>query len=267
MASSLRLYLRLASARLRSDMQYRFSFSAQILGNFLITILDFLAIVILLNRFLRIGTWNLADVALLYATSAISFSLAELLMGDFDDFDRLVIRGEFDRVLLRPLGAALQVAAGGFQIRRLGRLLQGLLALAVALALLRPAWGPERWAFLGITIAGGAAIFAAVLIAGAATAFWTPQTGEVVNIFTYGGQFMISYPMSIYEEWLRIFFTCLVPLAFVNYYPTLYLLGKPDPLGLPAWLRFAAPLVAGLALAAALAFWRRGVRQYQSTGS
>jgi ABC-2 type transport system permease protein len=267
MGHAWRIYVRLAGARVRSEMQYRFSFMAQLAGQFLITVLDFLALVILLNRFQRIGTWTLPEVALLYGTSAIAFSLAELFMGDFDDFDRLVIRGEFDRVLLRPVGAALQVAGSGFRMRRAGRLLQGIIALAVALVLLQPAWGLDRWAFLAITVLGGALIFAAILIAGASTAFWTPQTGEVINVFTYGGQFMASYPMSIYQEWLRGFFTIVVPIAFVNYYPALYLLQKPDPFGLPAWLPFAAPVVAVLAFSAAVAFWRVGVRHYQSTGS
>jgi len=267
MAHAWRIYVRLASARVRSEMQYRFSFMAQLAGQFLITVLDFLALVILLSRFQRIGTWTLPEVALLYGTSAIAFSLAELFMGDFDDFDRLVIRGEFDQVLLRPVGAALQVAGSGFRMRRAGRLIQGIIALAIALTLLRPAWGLDRWAFLIITLVGGALIFAAILIAGASTAFWTPQTGEVINVFTYGGQFMASYPMTIYQEWLRGFFTVVVPVAFVNYYPSLYLLRKPDPFGLPTWLPFAAPVVAALAFSAAVAFWRAGVRHYQSTGS
>jgi ABC-2 type transport system permease protein len=44
-------------------------------------------------------------------------------------------------------------------------------------------------------------------------------------------------------------------------------LGKPDPFGLPAWLPFLAPVVAVIAFAAAIMFWRVGVRRYQSTGS
>jgi ABC-2 type transport system permease protein len=110
-------------------------------------------------------------------------------------------------------------------------------------------------------------VFLAIFIVGAATAFWTPQTGELTNMFSFGGQFMTSYPMHIYQSWMRSIFTFVIPLAFVNYYPALYLLGKPDPLGLPLWTPFLAPLLAGAVLGGAAAFWRVGVRRYQSTGS
>jgi ABC-2 type transport system permease protein len=56
-------------------------------------------------------------------------------------------------------------------------------------------------------------------------------------------------------------------MAFINYYPSLYLLDKPDPFGLPAWVPFLAPLVALISLRLALAAWQVGVRHYQSTGS
>jgi ABC-2 type transport system permease protein len=263
----LRLYFRLLGAQLRSEMQYRTSFMAELFGSFLITGLDFVAIAILLTRFQAIGGWTLTEVALLYGASAISLSLAELFVGAFDDFDKWVVRGEFDRVLIRPLGVVFQMLAGALPLRRLGRMSQGLIVLIYALSTLRPAWGAGQWLYLAVMLAGGALFFMAIFITGATMAFWTPQTAELTNIFTYGGQFMTSYPMHIYEEWMRAVFTFVIPMAFINYYPALYLLGKPDPFGLPAWLPFLAPVVAVIAFAAAIMFWRVGVRRYQSTGS
>jgi ABC-2 type transport system permease protein len=55
--------------------------------------------------------------------------------------------------------------------------------------------------------------------------------------------------------------------AFVSYLPALALLGRPDPLGVPGWLRWCSPLVALLAAGLAALFWRTGVRHYRSTGS
>jgi ABC-2 type transport system permease protein len=248
-------------------MQYRASFVAETIGNFVITALDFVAIAILINRFRAIGGWSLAEVALLYGASAISFGLAELGSGAFDNFERLVVRGEFDRLLIRPLGIVFQMLTGAFPLRRFGRLGQGLVALLYGLLTLRPVWHAPQWFFLGVMIAGGALFFIAIFVAGATLSFWTPQTAELTNIFTYGGQFMTSYPMHIYERWLRAVFTFIIPAAFVNYYPALYLFGKPDPFGLPAFMPFLAPFTAAALFAVALALWRVGVRHYQSTGS
>jgi ABC-2 type transport system permease protein len=53
----------------------------------------------------------------------------------------------------------------------------------------------------------------------------------------------------------------------VNWLPALYLLGIPDPIGVPGWFRFASPLAALLCAAAAGLAWRAGIRSYRSTGS
>ncbi|OIO91742.1 MAG: hypothetical protein AUK03_10640 [Anaerolineae bacterium CG2_30_64_16] len=59
---TLRLYFRLIGAQLRSEMQYRASFLAELIGNFAVTTLDFVALVILLNRFQAIGGWTIEEI-------------------------------------------------------------------------------------------------------------------------------------------------------------------------------------------------------------
>jgi ABC-2 type transport system permease protein len=77
----------------------------------------------------------------------------------------------------------------------------------------------------------------------------------------------MAYPMNIYNRWMRRFFTYLIPAIFLNYYPALYFLGKPDPLHMPTWAPFLCPLVGIGTLVASLAFWRFGIRHYASTGT
>ena len=42
---------------------------------------------------------------------------------------------------------------------------------------------------------------------------------------------------------------------------------RPDPLGTPSWLSWAAPAVGPVFLLVALRVWNVGVRHYRSTGS
>ena len=261
------LYRRLIGVQLRSQMQYRFSFFAESIGTMFVSGLDLLMVAILMTRFQAIGGWTLAEVMFLYGASSVSFSLAEMFVGAFDDFDKQVVQGDFDRILLKPLPVVYQMVTNRFPTRRFGRLAQGIIALVVAFSLLQPVWPPVKWGFLLVMIGAAALLFSAVLIVGATASFWSPQSHEAVNIFTYGGQFMTSYPMHIYQQWLVSLFTFIIPLAFINYYPSLYLLDKRDPLGLPTWVSFLSPLVALAAFGAALTGWRFGVRHYQSTGS
>jgi ABC-2 type transport system permease protein len=66
---------------------------------------------------------------------------------------------------------------------------------------------------------------------------------------------------------MRRFVTFVLPIGFVSYYPTLYLLNRVDPLGLPDWMRLMSPAAAVVLACFAWGGWCSGVRHYQSTGS
>jgi ABC-2 type transport system permease protein len=180
----------------------------------------------------------------------------------------MVRLGEFDRVLIRPASAFLQVLTSQFTLKRLGRIGQGAIVLGWALLALERAWSPLQIGYMIVTISGGIFFFAGLFIFGSGISFWTVDSLEVMNMATYGGQFLTQYPLSIYGEFLRAFFTFVIPMAFINYYPALWLLGKPDPLAGPiGLLAFLAPFVCVWIFTLGVAMWRRGVKHYASTGS
>jgi ABC-2 type transport system permease protein len=264
----LSLYFRLIGARIRAQMQYKVSFWIDLVGFGLVTGLEFAVIAILFGRFRAIGGWSIAEVALLYGLTSTAFGVAEMFSRGFDaPFERMMEQGSFDTVLIRPLSSLFMVLTSEFQLLRLGRTFQGALVLGYALAHLPIAWTPAKLLLLPLTMLSGAVIYSALIMIGATICFWTIKTPEVINIFTFGGEDATSYPLSIYNGWIRGIFLFVIPIAFANYPTALYLLGRADPFGLPAWSAWFAPLAATLFCIAALAFWRLGVTKYQSTGS
>ena len=270
LADNWQLYRRLVGAQVRSQMQYRLSFIfdliAQVIGN----IVDFAAVAVFFTRAPSIGGWSLGEVGLLFGLSTISFSLADMLAGGFDYAyfgPTMVQRGGFDQVLVRPVSAFLQVLASVFVIRRLGRLAQGVLILGIALTLIDVSWTPAKIVYAVVVAASGILFFMGLFIFGSGVSFWTVESLESMNVVTYGGQAMTSYPMHIYQEWLRSIFMFVIPMAFVNYYPALWLLDKPDPLGGPAWLAFLSPIVCLAVFGVGVRMWWFGVDRYTSTGS
>lgn len=262
------LYWRLIAARIRAQMQYKLSFLLEMLSFGLITATSFATIAILLNRFKVVGGWTVAEIALLYGLTSTALSLAEMIARGFDmPFEQMILNGTFDTVLTRPLGTFFQIFASEFQLRRLGRTLQGLAVLAFACTQLPIAWTPANLALVPMTIASGALIYISLTMIGATICFWTIKTPEVINIFTVGGEQMSSYPLNIYNSFLRTAFLWIVPIGFTNYPTALILLNRSDPHGLPAILGWAAPLVALSFFAVARAFWQIGVAKYSSTGS
>ncbi|HEX2909477.1 MAG TPA: ABC-2 family transporter protein [Chloroflexia bacterium] len=267
MREAIALYLRLISAQIKSKLQYRASFVMEITGEFLITFLDFLTIAVILSRFTSIKGWSLSEVGFLYATASLAFSLAQLISRGFEIFERYIQMGELDRVLTRPLSPFFQVLAAEVALRRTGRIGQALVILVISLAGLRVAWDAARIGLFLSSLAAGVVIYLAIFVIGAVTTIWTVSTTEFTNIFTNGGAFLTSYPLTIYEEWFRNFFVFIVPLGFINFLPALIILDKPAMVGLPVWLGWLALPVALVFFGVALLLWSWGLRKYQSTGT
>jgi ABC-2 type transport system permease protein len=264
---ALGIYGRIVGSRIRSQLQYRLSFTLTVTGNLLLSSLDFAAILVLFGQVDALGEWSVAEVALLYGVSCVSFALTDLAVGQLDQLPRMIREGEFDQILVRPLGSLLQVVSADIALRHLGRLLQGLVVLAVALTQVDVDWSAARVAMLAIAIVAGSAIFAGIWVAFSSISFWLIDSQEVSNAFTYGGNFTAQYPVNIFGRWLRRLVVFVIPVAFVSYFPCLFILDKPDELGLPRALQFASPLVALATGAAAWIIWRTAVRRYRSVGS
>ena len=263
------LYLRLIMVQIRAQLEYRLSFTLNLIATALATAGGFATIALILQRFEGIGGWSLGEIAFLYGMMDAAFGTTEILFAGFDPdrFAPLVQRGQLDQLLLRPASVTLQVLGSEFVLRRLSRIAQGVVILAIAVRLTPVRWTPVKVIYLPLVFCSAVIFFGALYVIGSTSTFWTVQRVEIINIFTYGGSEMMSYPMHIYSRWMRRFFTYVLPAAFVSYYPALYFLDKPDPLGMPAFAPFLAPLVGVGLLLVSLAFWRFGLRHYAGTGT
>jgi len=269
MRYTLDIYRRLILVQIRSQLQYRASFLLDAVAMAFANGISFLTLALILQRFDGIGGWSLAEIAFLYGMVELAFGIMDMVFSGFDpaNFGRYVRLGGFDQLLLRPLGVSLQVFGSQFIIRRLGRIAQGLAVLLFAIASLNIHWTLVKMLYLPVVVTSLVCFFGGLFMVGATITFWTVESIEVINIFTYGGSEMMAYPMHIYSDWMRRFFTYILPAIFLNYAPALYFLDKPDPLGLPPFAAFLAPLAGlGTLLAAAL-FWQFGMRHYKSTGT
>lgn len=267
MLNSVRLYVRYISVSIRGQMQYRVSFLMQTFGQFIINVVDFVAIWALFARFGTLGGWTLAEAAVLYGLVHSEWGLTDLTGQGLDAFGAMVKSGDFDRLLVRPRTALLQLAGQELTIRRLGRLLQGVLVLAWGLWALGIEWTAAKALLLLLAFAGGWCLFTGLLVFQATMCFWTTETIEIMNAFTYGGCETGRYPMTIFGRKFRTFFTFVVPLACVTYFPVCAILDKPILFGFPGWFPWISPLLGMLFLAVSVHVWRFGVGHYQSTGS
>lgn len=266
MAELVRIYVRLVGARARGQLEYRASLVLQLLGTAALTVIDFVAILVLFENVDALDGWTLEEIALLYAIATISFALTDLVVGHLDLFPQMIRDGTFDQILVRPLPSLLQVVASDFSLRRIGKALQGVGVLVFALVRLDLDWSPGKVLVLVGAVLAGTVIYAAVWVALATVAFWIVDAIEFVNAFTYGGSYLAQYPITIFARWLRGLVLFVLPLAFVAYFPALVLLDRESGLPLPAELGYLTGLVALVAALVANVVWTGAVRHYRSAG-
>lgn len=263
---NLRLYRHLAGARIRSDLQYRASLALFTFGTLVVTGLDFVAIAVLFVQVPALAGWDLAEVAFLYGTAGVSFGLADLAVGSAEKVTERIRRGTFDTLLLRPAGTLLQVVTDEFALRRIGKVAQPAAVLVYAVVRLDLDWSARTVALTVVMVVAGAVIAGAIWVTTAAATFWTVEGREAANAVTYGGGALTQYPLPLYGDVVRSL-AFVIPIAFISYLPSVEVLGKDDPLGVPVALRYASPVVAAASIGLATVTWRFAVRHYRSTGS
>lgn len=258
-------YRHIAGMWVRASMAYPASFWMMAVSGFVVGGLDFVGIWIMFSTVDSLGGFGLAEIGFLYGASGLGLALADMFVGRIERLGQMIRLGKLDTMMVRPVPLLAQVCADEFALRRISRVVQTGLILGVAGWFVD--WTPARAAVAVVMVVSGTLIFFSIWIALACVQFWTAEASEVANAFTYGGNTMTQYPLTVFPGEIVKVLTFLFPIAFVNWYPALYILGRPDPFGLPAWLQFASPIAAAVLVALAALTWRTGVRRYTSTGS
>jgi ABC-2 type transport system permease protein len=266
-ALGLRIYRKLVGARIRSAWQYRTSFVLFLLSQAIVATLEFMAIAVIFTNVDTLAGWSLAEVALLYSINGLAFGLADVFASPVELLATHIRQGTFDMFLIRPVATLLQLVGSEFEMRRVGHLLQPAIVMTITLPQVGVPWRPTSALLVATAMVSGAVIYGSIWVLTSSIAFWTVETQELGNSFTYGGRTLANYPIDVFGVWLRRVVTFVVPIAFVGYLPAAWLLAKPMPFGLPQAAGWASPAVALVMVVVTRALWAFAIRHYRSTGS
>lgn len=256
------LYAKYASICTQSVMQYKLSFLLIILGRFLVSFCELIAIKFLFSGFTQIKGYTYGEVLLCFSIIQMSFTFAELFGNGFKVFSGMVRRGEFDRMMLRPCSLILQVVGSRFEVGRTGPLLTALITLVLGIRHSQVAWNLWTVLTLAAMIVGGTFLFIGLFLLEASLCFFSIEDTSLVNVLTYGAKSHGKYPIDIYGNGILRFCTYVVPYTLIQYYPLQFLLGKTSD-----WRLAFCPLgIVGFLLICYF-LWRFGVRHYKSCGS
>lgn len=267
MLETLRMYTKLIGISFRSRMQFRTDFLVGLVSVIVLNAFSLATIGVVLNRFQNLAGWEIWEIVFLYSLWVLGHSLFSLLFWHIEDLEYYIIEGTFDMFLVRPLSPFLQLVGSEINYPGVADMLVGAVGMAIALNHLSLQWSLWQILFLAVVVLSGTLIEFSITLALACIAFWTGRSASSINTVMQVSFVIQRYPLDMYGRWFQVFVTCLLPVAFINYYPAKLLLGKTAPGDPWYWLSYLSPLVALALLGFAATLWKRALRQYSSTGS
>jgi len=250
------------SMHLKSQMQYKTSFFFTTLGQFLVSFATLLSVSFLFARFDSVGGFSYEEVLLCFAVMVLASALSDIYGRGFDRFHILLGNGSFDRALVRPRGVIFQVLASQMEFTRLGRVAQAVLVFIYVIPRSGIDWTWDKILTLTLMVVCGSILFFGLFIVCAAFTFFTLEGLEFMSILTYGPREHGKLPFSVYGDGVLKFLTYIVPLALIQYYPLLYLIGREENL-----FYMFTPVLSLIFLFPCYSFFHFGLRKYKSTGS
>ena len=256
------LYFKYFKIHLRSELQYKLSFTMSFISQFFVFFGYYFTILCLFDKFSNIKGFTLYEVLLTFAVIQFGFAFCETFFRGIDQFDNLIITGNFDRLLLRPRGILLQSFCEDVSFTKIAKLIQAVIILIIAIIKIDVTWNIEKLITLFFMIISSVLIFLGIFIFAASYCFLTVKGLEIRNVLTDGSKHMAQYPIGIFKKGFLMFFTYIIPFGFVNYYPLLFILEKETNK-----LFIISPLITIIYLIASILIFYKGVKRYASVGS
>ena len=258
----MRLYFKYLKLHFKSAMQYKTSFLLSFISQAFAFLGFYITILCLFNKFPNVAGFNMYEVLLTFSIISFGSSFCEIFFRGIDQFDHLIEKGEFDRLLLKPKNILFQVIVEEADFVRSSRLLQSIIFLIIALVHLKIKYNLLKILILILMLSGSIIVFFGLLVLSAAYCFITIKGLEVRNVFTCGCRDMAQYPIGIFSRGMMFFLTYIIPFGCINYYPLLYLLGKSNNT-----LYIFTPLLTIIYLIPCIIIFYKGIKKYTSTGS
>ena len=247
---------------LKTSVEYKTSFILTLLAQTLNIFGTIFVLSSLFNKFGLLKDFSFNECLLALSMVDFGYYYAEFIFRGFDQFEKLIKKGNFDMLLIRPENIYLQILGSEMEVTKVSRLIVSFGMVIYAVIKTNLKLSIINISVLLITLITSVFMFASLLIIGAGICFYTIEGLEIVNVFTFGSRQLGEYPMGIYGKKLRRIFTYIIPLSCLNYYPILYLLGRTNNV-----IYAFSSLFSIVIIVFSILFFNLSLKHYKSSGS
>lgn len=259
----LHLYRALISQFFKQIMQSKVDFLMGLFGFFFTQIAGIIFLYLVFEQIPDLKGWTLEQLIFIYGFAQIPRGIDHLITDNIWLVAwRMVINGDFDRYMLRPMNVFFQVICEKLQPDALGELLVGFILFFVSLSKGILIIDAMHIAMFIVSIFAGAVIYTSIKLFFATIAFWVKQSGPFLQV-AYGMADFAKYPTEIYSRAIRFILTWVIPFAFVAYLPASYFLMAKSALTTIG----VEVLIAVVFWIIAYSFFNYGISKYESAGN
>ena len=268
---ALKYYMSSGGYMMKMHLQGQMEYPSFLIGWFLSNALQFAVGVgtlkVITIQFESINGWEFEQIAFMYGLGIISHALAVIIFIQTWYIDGLVVHGEMDRMLLRPMSVYFQFCVHYLNLIGLTDMLPGIIIFvygAIAAGF--------RLGFLNIisvvcVIAGATMLRGGIYTLAGSVGFWTKSNRSLTTVVTRLGDISIMYPLTIYNRIVQSILTFVLPLGFISFYPASAFLGKESGFEFPGVVPLWTLASGVLFMALGMALFSAGLRHYDSAGN
>lgn len=256
-----KLYFSFLKSSLKEMLIYRLDCIVGMVSQIFTQLVELIFIYIVFQNTENLAGWDFRQILLLYGITLLSVGISDFCFDALYDIGPKYIRdGEFDKILLRPVHPLLSIIGASKEFTSIGYFGLGLaLTIIMLIKLAIPITFILILKIVFFSIVG-AAIIGAINTIFSISSFWTYRSNEVIWSF-YKTYTFAQYPIDIYNKFIKILITCILPFAFVAYYPTMCYLG------MNSYMIYVSPVIAVVLWIIAIKVWNWALNQYRSTGT
>ncbi len=258
----LKIYKILTVQNLKMLMEYRVDFLTGAISFLIEQSIGIAFLFIIFSQIPALAGFSFAQIVFIYGFSLIPKGLDHLLTDNLWIFSgSMIIKGDFDKYLIRPINPLFHLIAEKLQIDAIGEIVIAVILMCSSAAEAGLVITPLGVIMFILVIPFSTAIYTGIKTATASIAFWTKQSFQFVKMFYMVNEFA-KYPTTIYSSFIRTVITYIIPFAFTGYYPSLYFLTGENILFNIGGTVIISSLITGIALF----IWHKGIGAYESAG-
>lgn len=263
MKKYMKLYIQFTKQFIKSLIEYKADFVLGLIGFILAQFTGVIFIKLIFNSIPKLSGWSFYEILLIYGMAQIPRGIDHVVTDNLWLLSwNIIVQGQFDKYLIRPLNPLFQLIAERFQPDGFGEIIIGIILLTTSCIKLNIQFDFVRILLLISVIIAATLIYTAIKLATASIAFWV-KSGQAYLKMAYELSDFVKYPVNIYPKAIKLLLTFIIPFAFTGYFPGAYFLGRES-----IWSGiFLTYLISIAGMCVAYLIWKNGMKNYESSGS